>query len=293
MPTIASSQVPPPRAWDEFEEIVLSAAKLRWDSTDFFRQGRQGQRQDGVDVFGHDKSRRSIGVQAKNTIGGVTKAVAVTEITNAGSFQPKLDALYIATSAPTDAPTQQMIRELSQAQIAAGSFPVEILFWNDVIQDLAKDDGIFFKHFPQFRGETPQAHDRKLFDQVLALLTSDGVIGFIDKNNMAGFSFEANKLDPLWEFYESWDAPERHFLNQKIDSARKALRAKIGEYHEVVVTNVSYTNMPGRVSVPADWEITNPTRFFQVVKELHDLAGEIVQLHADFVRVGKAELIGS
>jgi hypothetical protein len=36
MPTIASSKVPPPKSWDEFEDIVLSAAKLRWKSTDFY-----------------------------------------------------------------------------------------------------------------------------------------------------------------------------------------------------------------------------------------------------------------
>lgn len=293
MPTIASSQVPPPKGWDEFEEIVLSAAKLRWDSTDFFRHGRQGQRQDGVDIFGKDKNGREIGLQAKNTLDGVTEAMAKAEIGNAGSFQPKLDVLYIVTSAPTDAPTQQVVRNLSKAQIAAGSFQVEILFWNDVFQDLAKDDAVFFKHFPQFRGETSQAHDRKLFDQVLALLSSDGVIGFINEFNMAGFSFPANKLDPLWEFERDWKAFERHFLNQKIDAAREALRLKIGEYQEAVLTNVFAARTAGHVSIPADWEISNPTRFFSVVKEIHDLAGEVVKLHADFVRIGKQELIGS
>lgn len=35
MPTISSSKVPSPKSWDEFEEITLSAAKLRWNSTDF------------------------------------------------------------------------------------------------------------------------------------------------------------------------------------------------------------------------------------------------------------------
>lgn len=52
MPTISSSKVPSPKSWDEFEEITLSAAKLRWNSTDFYRHGRQGQKQDGVDIWG-------------------------------------------------------------------------------------------------------------------------------------------------------------------------------------------------------------------------------------------------
>jgi len=30
---------------------MLAAAKLRWNSSDFYRNGRQGQKQDGVDIW--------------------------------------------------------------------------------------------------------------------------------------------------------------------------------------------------------------------------------------------------
>ena len=82
MPTISSSKVPSPKSWDEFEEITLSAAKLRWNSTDFYRHGRQGQKQDGVDIWGYD-GKRHIGVQCKNTTGELGLAVVETEIANA------------------------------------------------------------------------------------------------------------------------------------------------------------------------------------------------------------------
>ena len=52
--------MPAPKSWDEFEDISLSAAKLRWNSTDFFRHGRLGQKQDGVDIWGHDDDKRHI-----------------------------------------------------------------------------------------------------------------------------------------------------------------------------------------------------------------------------------------
>jgi hypothetical protein len=57
MPTIASSNVPTPKSWDEFEDITLAAAKLRWNSSDFFRNGRPGQKQDGVDIWCHDDDK--------------------------------------------------------------------------------------------------------------------------------------------------------------------------------------------------------------------------------------------
>lgn len=62
MPTISSSVVPTPKSWDEFEDITLAAAKLRWNSTDSQRNGRQGQKQVGIDVYGHADDDRHIGV---------------------------------------------------------------------------------------------------------------------------------------------------------------------------------------------------------------------------------------
>jgi len=90
MPTISSSNIPSPKGWDEFEDITLSAAKLRWKSSNFFRNGRQGQRQDGVDIWGDDSEGYKVGVQCKNTVGGISLGVVKSEISNAESFTPKL-----------------------------------------------------------------------------------------------------------------------------------------------------------------------------------------------------------
>jgi hypothetical protein len=94
MPTIA--YVPTPKSWDEFEDITLAAAKLRWNSSDFYRNGRPGQKQDGVDIWGRDDGNRHIGVQCKNTVDGISLSTVNDEIANAGTFTPKLDRLYIA-----------------------------------------------------------------------------------------------------------------------------------------------------------------------------------------------------
>jgi hypothetical protein len=52
-------------------------------------------------------------------------------------------------------------------------------------------------------------------------------------------------------------------------------------------------NRPGWRSVPGEWDEEQPERFERVVKELHVLAGEIVDLHAELVRVGRKRLIGA
>lgn len=188
MPTISSSVVPPPKSWDEFEDITLAASKLRWNSTDFQRHGRTGQKQDGVDVFGLDDDDRHIGIQCKNTVDGISMDVIRKEIANAEGFEPLLDRLYIATTSKRDAPLQKEVRLLSEVRRRDRKFRVAILFWDDVFQDLATDDDVFFAHYPQFRGKVDEArtHDRVLYDQLVGLLRSDGVIGFLDQHHMGG-----------------------------------------------------------------------------------------------------------
>ncbi|MBV6322683.1 hypothetical protein [Duganella violaceipulchra] len=151
MPTIPGSQFAPPRTWDEFEDIALSAAKIRWGRTDFFRNGRSGQRQRGVDIFGTSGlPAAAIGIQCKNTIDGVSEKTVLAEIQNAESFNPPLTELYIATTASRDSALQEKIRIVSAARAAQGKFTVNLLFWSDLVSDLAKDRDEFFKHFPAY-----------------------------------------------------------------------------------------------------------------------------------------------
>ncbi|NVK55439.1 MAG: hypothetical protein HWE26_07480 [Alteromonadaceae bacterium] len=293
MPTIASSLVPPPKSWDEFEDITLAAAKLRWSSSGFERNGRAGQKQDGVDVFGYDGDCH-IGLQCKNTVKGVSIEIVLDEVAKAEKFEPSLDLLYIATTAPRDGALQKQVRLLSKERRDDGAFRVGMLFWDDICQDLATDDEIFFAHFPQFRGKADLsiAHDRALYDEVIKLLRSDGVIGFLDRNNMAGFSFPQSAFEPLWEFFYNWNQPEREFLSPDLELLRKTLWEKVDNYITVLATQTFYVEGSlDRKWVPPEWETEQPQRFFDTVSSLHDLAGEIVDLHAQFVRTGKALLI--
>lgn len=149
MPTFSSMKIPPPKSWQEFEDIVLSALRLRWNSTDLTKNGRQGQKQDGVDIYGHDDMGRLVGIQGKNTTSGITFKVVESEIEKASSFEPTLRCLFVATSAPTDANLQKEVRLLSERRVNEDRFPVGILFWDDIMQDLTTDEQVFNKHYPQ------------------------------------------------------------------------------------------------------------------------------------------------
>lgn len=143
-------------SWDEFEELTLASCNLRWNTSNLSRNGRQGQKQDGVDIFGHDDLHRPIGVQCKNTIAKISKSIVDTEIINAESFSPKISSLYIATSADSDVKLQKYVREISQKRLQAGNFTVSVLFWTDIVHDLSKSINEVHRFYPQFVQPNPQ-----------------------------------------------------------------------------------------------------------------------------------------
>lgn len=293
MPTISSSKVPAPKSWEEFEEIALSAAKLRWNSTDFYRHGRQGQKQDSVDILGQDDDNRHIGLQCKNTTGELDLTVVEAEIANAEKFMPKLDRFYIVTTAPRDVKLQKSVREISQKRSKAEGFKVDVLFWDDICNDLAKDLKVFFGHYPQFKSadDPVKKHDSALWSELTTLLRSDGVIGFLDRTNMAGFSFRELELEPIREFYFKWNTPEREFITPELERIRKEIWSEVDAYYDLIATETFPASNSKFSTVPPEWEFEQPDRFERVVKALHTHAGKIVELHAEIVRVGREKLL--
>jgi hypothetical protein len=125
-----------------------------------------------------------------------------------------------------------------------------------------------------------------------ALLSSNGAIGFSNRHNIAGWLFRDAELDPLIEFHERGNAPDRSFITLELETARQALWSKVGDYLCVIAIETVPTNTPGWRSVPSEWEEEQPEHFERVVEKLHALTAEIVDLHADLVR-GRKHLIGA
>jgi len=147
-----------PKSWDEFEEIARSSLKIKWNSPNLVRNGRQGQSQDGVDIFGEDECGRLVGVQCKLTTKPISIGIINQEIKNAEGFKPELSSLYIATTADRDAKIQRDVRLISRERVNNGLFPVGILFWDDLTQELIKDEAELSKHYPQLALNKPTHH---------------------------------------------------------------------------------------------------------------------------------------
>lgn len=154
MPTLASMQIPPPTDWGEFESIVLDAMAIRWTSPNLQKIGRSGQGQQGVDIYGLNNLGQAVGIQCKKRKGKLKEKDVDAEIAKAAHFKPVLSVLYIATTQELDAPLQSMVRLKSAARVATGGFAVQILFWDDIIQNLVTNPQVFATHYPSLASKT-------------------------------------------------------------------------------------------------------------------------------------------
>jgi hypothetical protein len=222
MPTIANSRLPKPSGWDEFEDICLSSFKLRWGNPNLTRHGRQGQEQQGVDIYGNDNLQRLVGIQCKNTIGTINTKIVDTEIINAEKFTPSLASLYIATTADSDAALQNYVRTISEVRHRNKRFTVDIVFWGAIEHDISVEVKEVAKHYPQFFGgavlANPSATQR---DRDIE--TMKGLLRLIDIDSTPDFLAYAPKyikmkfMEHIDCFYPATKAPLFHFYDKNLE----------------------------------------------------------------------------
>jgi hypothetical protein len=167
-----------------------------------------------------------VGLQCKNTWSGLSNDTILEEVKKAESFKPALVQLYVATTAETDRTLQGFVRELSEQRATEGRFEVVVLFWNDIWQDLTLEESRLFQHYPQLKPkEYPAAgpsHDLKLFHELQETFGFEPAVRLIRDQNF-GDSFSRKAIQPLFDFVETWDQPEKEFLDQELQAALSIL----------------------------------------------------------------------
>src|ERR1039457_5367904 len=119
-------QIPPPKYWQQFEDLCLDIFRNIWSDPTAQKNGRQGQPQHGTDICGKAGShgRALHGVQCKGkdaAYGGlVTEGELRDEIEKAKSFTPRLSHWILATTAPKNAAIEQLAREVTEEHRTRG-----------------------------------------------------------------------------------------------------------------------------------------------------------------------------
>jgi len=157
-----AKQIAPPKEWGTFEDLCHALFKRVWQDPLAQKNGRRGQKQHGVDVFGSPNGdRRSYrGVQCKgkdSNYGGKAEwSEVLAEIDKAENFSPKLDEWIFASTAPTDATLQKAARELSVKRRGEGLFSVDVLGWGEIQVLMADAPEVIAEFYPEHADHLPQ-----------------------------------------------------------------------------------------------------------------------------------------
>jgi hypothetical protein len=135
MPTVQAMELPKPKNWQDFETMVRDAMSQRWKSPNLQKNGRPGQKQNGVDIYESDDIGRRVGVQCKRSKGSPTLDTVRAEIAAAETFEGLLSTIYIATTADYDSVLQKDKRAL---RLHLGKKPAYVprLIAEQVVKDL-------------------------------------------------------------------------------------------------------------------------------------------------------------
>ena len=146
-------EIAPPANWQDFERLTLDYARRVWKNDYAERNGRQGQAQAGVDVFGYNhSSREETGIQCKKKQNSASPSKRLTtaeidsEVSNAKGFKPKLDRFVIATTGPRDANLQAHVRLLNTAR---QPFKVSLMFWEDFQDFLNDHTNLMYRYYKE------------------------------------------------------------------------------------------------------------------------------------------------
>jgi len=143
MTDITSVSIRAPKDWQAFERHSRLLFEYSLGDPATQNNGRQGQRQHGVDVFGRrgGGDGQLVGIQCKgkdSDYGGVvTEAELKREVKRTEKFKPPLKEFILITTAPNDAEIQEKARLLEQEVRDAGrKISISVWGWERVQQEI-------------------------------------------------------------------------------------------------------------------------------------------------------------
>ncbi len=142
---ISPTQIQKPANWQDFESLCKKLWGEIWECSDSIKKnGRNGQAQHGVDVYGIPKGENNYyGIQCKGkdeyTHSQLTKDEIDVEIDKAKKFKPSLKKLIFATTANKDAEIEEYVRIKNLTNIKEGLFEIDIFSWEDIVDLISEN----------------------------------------------------------------------------------------------------------------------------------------------------------
>ena len=189
--------LPSPSYWQDFERITLDVCRKLWDNQYAEHNGRQGQAQGGVDVFGYDKVQGEfVGVQCKkrkNKANGLEVPSATltadeidAEIKEMKASKWDLDRYVIATTGPRDVALQKHVREYNRK---GGKPEVTLWFWEDYVGGLNDNPSLLYRYYESYLKAGSRYSEEEHYYRMLAMGFDRPamVVEFRDESEVSSF----------------------------------------------------------------------------------------------------------
>lgn len=183
-------QLPKPKNWQDFESLCHELWRSIWGDRNAQKNGRQGQNQAGVDIFGRPTYSRGFhAVQCKgkddNYDTDLTTEEIDAECRKAKSFQPKIKNYIIATTRPRDTKIQKYCLDLTERK--EYPFPVSVWSWDDIEPEVVARENILRTHYSSLSHITEPSNEftvdiNSTQDKIAAFLTRPIIQGIISSD---------------------------------------------------------------------------------------------------------------
>ncbi len=136
--SLSSTSLPKPKNWQDFENKMRELIACVLDYPNTQQNGRSGQKQNGVDIYGYRNSDCLVGIQCKKKFeNSVTEKELRDEVIKAKAFKPRISEFILVTTAPRDQKNQECARLITN-ELKGTSHPIHVSVWGwDEIEDYA------------------------------------------------------------------------------------------------------------------------------------------------------------
>lgn len=275
-------QLRKPENWQDFESLCKKLWGEIWRCPEIKKNGRVGQSQFGVDVYGIPNGETSYyGIQCKGkddyTAASLTESEIKSEIEKAKLFQPILKKYYIVTTANKDATIESIVREINIKHINDGLFEVHLFCWEDIV-DLIEENPVTYNYYVNSQNFIVNHNISVMFQDESSLLTkkvkfTKKTTRYIDKTQnilidlpilmRASFLSKPLAVNNLFYGDNRENLSTVYFRLKILNSGNVAIE----DYNIVFSLNGKYQEF-GRVSKYSPFLKTTPT--YNVYRKLND-----------------------
>ena len=136
-------------------------------------------------------------------------------------------------------------------------------------------------------GSGGNPNDVALFKELEAFLKPEQVIPAFSQELS---SFNYDDVAPVMRFAESWDLPNKKFIDKKLESARKEMFDKAIGVANVIATYT--TQSPAGIQTVKLWGVmSQPERIYYEAAMINEKAREFVKSYEAFIHLGRKRLI--